>query len=149
MPCGKAAGGSPEPIAMSAAYFLEIKKFDGPKDLRSEIECFQLGNRHGVRSGGGSEGSGAIKVELDAAMVTRKLDGSSAIFLRYCANGNHIPEVTVTLEGSSGKDGSFRRATYITKDVIVGMYQPGDPIELFQLEFKEVEYSNTFVAGKK
>lgn len=77
----------------------------------------------GGSSSAGS-GGGAGKVKFHDISITKYIDKSSPKLALYCANGKHIPKVTIALR-KAGKT----YLTYTLTDVVISTYQTGGSAE--------------------
>jgi type VI protein secretion system component Hcp len=87
-------------------------------------------------------GGGAGKVAVHDISITKKIDKSSPLLFKACANGKHFPTVVLTMR-KAGKG----QETYLTitlTNVLISSYQTGghadQPTESLSLNFTKIEY---------
>jgi hypothetical protein len=103
------------------------------------FDIAELNFATGAHGSGG--GGGAGKVAVHDISITKHVDKASPTLFKYCANGQHIKQGTITLR-KAGK-------TYLTiklTDVLISSYQTGgsahadQPTESLSLNFTKVQY---------
>lgn len=106
---------------------------------REPILGFSVGVSHTRSNTGG--GGDAGKAEFGDLVVLKKANKATPILMQACANGTHLPEVTLDVLTAKG-------TTYMTiklKNVYITSYQTGgsagdDPTESLSLNYVELEY---------
>lgn len=108
----------------------------GGQALNFPIAGLNFVNQAASSGGGG----GAGKVRFREFTITKKTDTASPKLALFCANGKHIPKVTITMR-KAGKT----YLTYTLSDVLISSYQTGgssksdQPTESLSLNFTSVE----------
>jgi type VI secretion system secreted protein Hcp len=148
---------------MAFNAFLQIEGIKGEstdKDHKDWIEVLEY--QHGVSqqqlssvSAGGGRGAG--RADFKNFTVFKMLDKSSPDLMLHCANGKHIPTVTLDLMMAAGD--SHNSAKVIMKDVTVtSVHATGSPQgqtprpqEVVSFAYSQITWSYTPVdhAGKK
>jgi hypothetical protein len=92
----------------------------------------------GTAASGG--GGGAGKAAIHDITITKTVDKSSPTLFKFCANGKHIPKVSISLR-KAGRT----YLTYKLTDVVISSYQTGgsgntsQPTESLSLNFTKIE----------
>jgi type VI secretion system secreted protein Hcp len=103
------------------------------------FDILGLGFTGGTHAAGGGGGSG--KVSVHDISITKVVDAASPTLSLYCANGKHIPKVTVVLR----KAGKVYQTIKLS-DVLVSSFQIGGhgsggtlPLDHVTLNFSKIE----------
>jgi type VI secretion system Hcp family effector len=113
-----------------------------------ELMSWSWGVSQGMSSAGGG-GGGAGKASIQALNITKVVDSASPDLLRYCATGQHIPRVSLTVVDPKAGDRAFLQLTLhdvIVDGVSVGHTSEsaqGAVVENVSLVFRQVEYAYT------
>lgn len=130
-------------------YFLKIDTIDGEsQDAKhpNEIQLISFGfgetnaGSHAIGSGGG-----AGKVQMQDFHFTMNVSKASPLLMLACANGQHIPNATLTAR-KAGKD---QQDYYIVKfkDLLISSYSCSGhadanhlPVDTCSFNFTEIDY---------
>jgi hypothetical protein len=134
---GNSPGLTIAPPAINNAHPVGIVVIgSGRSALTFDISGLGFANQTATSGSGG----GAGKVSLHDISITKKVDKSSPSLFRYCANGKHLPQVSIQMR-KAGKT----YLKYILSSVLVSSYQTGgsghagQPTESLSLNFTKIE----------
>lgn len=127
---------------MSEKATVEIKKFDGKRNLRSEIISFHFGDFSGISPAL----SGGYRHKFDK--LSLELPGGDADYLAayFVQDAEKIyPEMIIKGQFSSGTNGTRTRAVFTFKQVKVKGYgagkdSSGDFFFTFKMSFEKYSY---------
>jgi type VI secretion system secreted protein Hcp len=131
---------------MAVDVFVKIDGIDGeskdkkhPKEI--QIESFSWGvTQKGTKAIGG--GGGAGKANFGDFNFTHTVDAASPNLALHCANGKHIPSVTVT--NRKAGDTALEYMIFKLSDVLIsGIQMSGAnevPLESVSMNYSKIEY---------
>ena len=139
--------------AAAVDYFLKIDGIDGesqaiqhPGEINVLNFSWGVSNPSAISGGGSGQTAGVPK--FSDILITLSLDKSSPKLMLACAQGKHIP--TVTLTGSlsiSGKPTDYYQITLT--DCVISSFQTGgssdggNPTQSISVSYATIEYSYT------
>ena len=135
---------------MAVDYFLKLTTIQGEsKDSKhaNEIDVLSWSwgeTQTGTHAGGG--GGGAGKVSMQDFHFVMKTNKASPKLLLACANGEHIPEGTLTCRKAGTDQQEFMKIKFT--DLLVSSFQTGGsqsgdeiPMDQISLNYSKIEYS--------
>ena len=100
-----------------------------------ELGVAQTGLRL-VRAGGGAS---TARTDITDIAITKFVDESSPALFRYCARGEHLPEVTLDVEEEANRRLQIRMTDVIITSIQVAGTEGGRSTEQLSLSFERVE----------
>ena len=136
---------------MAFDAFLKIEGIDGESldDKHKnwiEIQSYSMGvSQMGGGSRSSSGAASAQRADFSDFAVVKYLDKTSPKLFQHCADGKHIPTITLQLHRATGEKQKYME--YKLSDVIVSSYQPGGspqggdalPVESVSFNFGKIE----------
>ena len=147
---------------MAIDMFMKIEGIDGEStdDKHKnwiELRSFSWGVSQPASVASSTGGRTAGRADFKDFTVTKLLDKSSPNIYLYCANGKHIPRVTIEFCLATGDKHTFMK--FVMEDVIVSSASPGGqsldeehrPLETVTLNYGKIEWEYTPIdhTGKK
>ena len=136
-------------VGVHADYFLKIQGIDGEsaaKNHTNEIDLLSFSwGEDQVGTAGTGKGAGMGKVQMQNFAITKFVDKASPSLFLYCANGKHIPEVTLSCQRAGGSQEVYLKVEM--KEVIVSSYHTNGsntemlPTEAVTFNFAKIAFS--------
>jgi type VI secretion system secreted protein Hcp len=84
-----------------------IQGGDSPGTLNIAVESWSWGVSNTATGGGGGGGGGAGRADFNDLTITKTVDKASPVLMLKCASGQHLPEVTLTVDRPGGGSQPF------------------------------------------
>jgi type VI secretion system secreted protein Hcp len=100
---------------------------------------------------GGGGGGGAGRADLKELSIVKTVDKASPVLALKCANGQHLPEVVLTVDRPGGSHAPYLQITLT--DAIITSVQPSGaddniPLEVVSFAYRAIELKYTTVANE-
>lgn len=147
---------------MAIDMYMKIEGIDGESTDDKhrkwiELRSFSWGVSQPASIASSTGGRTAGRADFQDFTVTKLVDMASPNIYLFCANGRHIPKVTVEFCLATGEKHPFMK--YVMEDVIISAAAPGGqsvgdelrPLETVALNYGKIEWEYTPIdhAGKK
>jgi len=140
---------------MPFAGFLKIEGIDGEStDAKhtGQIEVLSFSHHLSQSGGAASSRTGGVtgsRVDIGDFAVTKVTDKASPNLAKYCANGKHIPKITLELTSADEQAHTYMK--YTMSDAVVascrfggsGNSEGSRPLEEVTFRFSKIEWEYT------
>ena len=139
---------------MAFDAFLKLEGIDGESTDSKHAKCVEVLSfswglsqpSAGSRSSGGA--AGGQRADFHDFSIVKALDKASPKLFLHCANGTHIPTVTLQLCRATGNKDTYME--YKLENVLVSSYRPGgscqggEPLPLEEVSFNYGKITQTY-----